>query len=85
MGAGMGPVWGLHRLYPASAKGMAVNALPSIFVEHDRVLISDGLMHGFAATVVPEPGKLALAVDEVRWWRSNHHVEALQAGRSATT
>jgi hypothetical protein len=44
-----------------------MNAIPSIFVEHDRVLISDGLMHGFAATVVgiPEPGKLALAVDEL--------------------
>ena len=45
----------------------AMNALPSIFVEHDRVVISDGLMHGFAATVVgiPEPGKLALDVDQL--------------------
>jgi hypothetical protein len=54
--------------YPSRAeKDMAMNALPSIFFEHDRVTISDGLMHGFAATVVgvPSPGKLALDVDEL--------------------
>jgi hypothetical protein len=40
-------------------------ALPSIFVENDRVHITDGPMHGFNATVlaVAAPGKLALAVD----------------------
>jgi hypothetical protein len=44
-----------------------MNALPSIFVEQDRVTISEGLMHGFAATVVgiAGPGKLALDVDEL--------------------
>jgi hypothetical protein len=37
----------------------------SAFVPHDRVLITDGPMHGFAGTVVaaPEPGHLTLVID----------------------
>jgi len=47
--------------------------LLSIFVEQDRVLITDGPMHGFNATVmgIAEPGKLALAVDG---FGDGHHV-----------
>jgi transcription antitermination factor NusG len=40
-------------------------ALPSIFVPLDRVVITSGPFHGFAATVVnvPTPGKLELTID----------------------
>ena len=40
-------------------------AWASAFVPLDRVLVTDGPMHGFSGTVVnaPEPGKLTLVLD----------------------